>query len=447
MTMTSELISARTFLQKHFPTGGKVLCAVSGGLDSMCLLDLLCRQRDFSVTAAHFNHQLRGEAADRDEAFVRGWCAARGIPLAVGRGDTRGLAQREGRTIEEAARMLRYAFLEETAKSGGFDAIFTAHHADDNAETMLLNLIRGTGSAGLAGIPQIRGRIYRPLLRIGREQLVGYAAAHGVPHVEDETNELDDAARNILRHKVLPVLRQLNGRAVENMSAAAGILSRENEGMERLAAGLLERAAAEEDVSVSCRVLLDVPPALAERTVMQMLAAAAGRRKDFTAVHVEAVLDLAERGAGEVRLPYGLTARRLGDTLSISRREILEQTELCPDTPLRWGDCILTLMDRREGGGLALRDRREWESGTVTVAPVAPGDRLTLPGARGGRSVKRLCLERHIPLEERDRLPAIYADGRLAAVWRLGVDTEFLPEGETCRFIQIKQTEENDHEK
>ena len=96
---------------------------------------------------------------------------------------------------------------------------------------MLLNLIRGTGSAGLAGIPQIRGRIYRPLLRIGREQLVGYAAAHGVPHVEDETNELDDAARNILRHKVLPVLRQLNGRAVENMSAAAGILSRENEGM------------------------------------------------------------------------------------------------------------------------------------------------------------------------------------------------------------------------
>lgn len=446
--MTNELISAGAFLRKHFPAGGKVLCAVSGGLDSMCLLDFMCRQKGFSVTAAHFNHQLRGAAADRDEAFVRDWCAARGVPFVSGRGNTRALAMQEGRTIEEAARILRYAFLEETEKAGGFDAVFTAHHADDNAETMLLNLIRGTGSAGLAGIPQIRGSICRPFLRIGREKLAAYAAAHGVAHVEDETNELDDTARNVLRHQVLPVLRQLNGRAVENMSAAAGILSRENEGMERLAAGLLEQAAAEDGVSVSCQMLLDVPPALAERTVLQMLAAAAGHRRDFTAAHVAAVLDLADRGAGEVELPYGLTARKIGDMISVSRRKVLEEAALCPDVPLCWGGYTLTLLNHREGEGLALREQADCEDWTVTVAPAAPGDRLTLSGARGGRSVKRLCLDRHISLAERDTLPAFYVSGRLAAVWRLGVDAEFLPEGEACRFIQIiKETEEKQHEK
>ena len=103
MATTNELAAARAFLHRQFPRGGKVLCAVSGGLDSMCLLDFVCRQKDFSVTAAHFNHQLRGQAADRDEAFVRDWCAARDIPFAAGRGDTRALALREGRTIEEAA--------------------------------------------------------------------------------------------------------------------------------------------------------------------------------------------------------------------------------------------------------------------------------------------------------------------------------------------------------
>ena len=445
MATMSELTAARTFLRRHFPRGGKVLCAVSGGLDSMCLLDFLCRQKGFSVTAAHFNHHLRGEAADRDEAFVRDWCAGHGVPFVSGGGDTRALAEQERLTVEEAARKLRYAFLEETAKVGGFDAILTAHHADDNAETMLLNLIRGTGSAGLAGIPQVRGNIYRPFLRTGREKLEAYAAARGIPHVEDETNELDDAARNVLRHRVLPVLRQLNGAAVENMSAAAGILSRENEGMERLAAGLLKQAASGGDgVSVSCRLLLDVPLALAERTVLQMLAAAAGRRRDFTAAHVEAILDLADRGAGEVELPYGLLARKTGDELSVSRRETGEPAELRLNMTCRWGGYALTLLDRREGEGLALRGGVE----AVTVGPCPPGARLTLPGARGGRTVKRLCLDRRISLAERETLPAIYVDGRLAAVWGLGVDTEFLPEGEPCRFIQIiKETEENHHEK
>lgn len=116
MTMTSELAAAGTFLRGRFPNGGRVLCAVSGGLDSMCLLDFMTRQPGFSVGAAHFNHQLRGAEAHRDEQFVREFCAARNIPFTSGSGNTHALAEKEGLSVEEAARRLRYEFLNRAAE-------------------------------------------------------------------------------------------------------------------------------------------------------------------------------------------------------------------------------------------------------------------------------------------------------------------------------------------
>ena len=206
--------------------GDTALCAVSGGLDSMCLLDLLdqwCRERGANIAAAHFNHQLRGAASDRDERFVRDWCAAHDIPFASGDGDVKGFALSEGLSVEEAARELRYAFLRrEAAKLGPRARIYTAHHADDQAETVLFNLIRGTGTAGLAGMAVYQGDLVRPLLCVRRSELADYAAARGIPHVEDATNaDPEAAARNFLRLRVMPLLEELNPRAVEHISAAA----------------------------------------------------------------------------------------------------------------------------------------------------------------------------------------------------------------------------------
>ena len=187
--------------------GRPALCAVSGGLDSMCLLDLLdrwCRERDGRVVAAHFNHRLRGAEADRDETFVRDWCAAHDIAFVSGSGDVRGLMEREGLSLEEAARKLRYDFLrQEAEKLGQYIKIYTAHHADDNAETILFNLIRGTGVAGLTGMAYQQDGICRPLLDVTREELAAYAAARHIPHVEDTTNaDPGAAARNFLRLEV-----------------------------------------------------------------------------------------------------------------------------------------------------------------------------------------------------------------------------------------------------
>ena len=441
--MTTDFLSARTFLRRQFPNGGNILCAVSGGLDSMCLLAFMAEQPGFTVAAAHFHHGLRGDTADRDLHFVQDYCRAHHIPCFTGRGDTRRLAEETGQTVEEAARTLRYEFLQKTAADGGFDAIFTAHHADDNAETVLLNLLRGTGSAGLAGIPQRRGNICRPFLQLTRNQLEQYAAMWNLPHVEDETNELEDAARNVLRHRVLPVLKELNPCAVENIGRTARILSGENQVLEDAAIELTSQMVCrEEEVSISCTTLLSAPRSIAERAALQLLTAAAGHRKDLTAAHVEALLELAETVSptNRISLPYGLTARREGDTLRIEKNEILATVPLLPDRPVCWGDYTLTLLDHPAGEGIAIRPGEE----RLTVCPCAPSQRLYLPEGRGARSVKRLCIDQKIPLNERDRLPSIYADGRLAAVWKLGVTMEFIPQDTACRFIQIKKREKGD---
>ena len=451
MTMRNELISARTFLRKYFPHGGKVLCAVSGGLDSMCLLDFLCRQREFSVTAAHFNHRLRGAEADRDEQFVRDHCAARGIPFLSGSGDTRALAEREGLSVEEAARRLRYDFLTKTAADGGFDAIFTAHHADDNAETVLLNLVRGTGSAGLSGIPQVRGNICRPFLRIPRAELADYAAAHGVPHVEDATNEDPDAAaRNALRSSVMPVLRQINPKYVENIARTSAILREESDALESMARGLMDQVKVLPDgVCVPCLMLTDVPQAVAERAVLQLIAQVAGHRKDLTAAHVLAVLDLA-RGRTEekeVSLPYGLTARRKKYTLEITQRPArpVGQPIAVGDT-VEFGTAAVSLSEQDSPGALPMRLP---EGVPMTVTSWHPGDWLRVPGNRGPRSFKRLCAERGISPGERDALPVLRVGETHAADPVFGVQPDFAPcpGGQTVFLKFYKKTEESKYEK
>ena len=144
--------------------GSTVLCAVSGGADSMCLLHWLSRREGITLHAAHFDHRLRGAESDADAAFVRDWCRENGIPFHLGSADVRARAGEAGRGIEETARDLRYAFLRKTARDLGGAVIATAHNADDNAETLLLHLVRGTGLQGLAGIPPRRDALVRPLL-------------------------------------------------------------------------------------------------------------------------------------------------------------------------------------------------------------------------------------------------------------------------------------------
>ena len=452
MTTRTELLERAPFAVPP-RRGERVLCAVSGGLDSMCLLHMLdawCRERGGQLTAAHFNHRLRGAAADRDEAFVREICGQWDIPLAVGRKDVREHAKREGLSLEEAARSLRYAFLRRAAAEAGCRRIYTAHHAGDNAETVLLNLIRGTGLSGLTGMDWQRENLCRPLLGATREELEDYAARWSVPHIEDETNlDPDAAARNLLRLQVMPLLEELNPRAVEHICAAARRLREADRSLEADAA---ERTAHVEvrdgRVTLSVDELAHATEAVRLRMLLRLFDLLGVGRKDIGAAHLNAILDLTRRTAwgkeGRLSLPHNVTARYCRRWLILETRpQCLTEVQLVPGRPLKWGDYTLTLLDRGEGEGVAFSwQGRPGESPVVTVGPCPPGERLTLPGSRGSRSVKRLCLDRGISLAERDRLPAVYVNGVLAAVWRLGVDIAFAPGGGgPCRFIKIEETE------
>lgn len=194
-----------------FSQGDRIAVGVSGGADSVALLRFLAALRPqfgWDLVVCHIHHGLRGAEADRDECFVRALAEQLGLPCAVSRIDAAALALRDHISVEEAGRMARYAFFAQTAGEGG--RIATAHTLDDSIETVLMNLVRGTGLRGLCGIPRIRGNIVRPLLDCTRAEVEDYLGTLGQPYCTDSTNLTDDYTRNRIRHDILPRLCALN---------------------------------------------------------------------------------------------------------------------------------------------------------------------------------------------------------------------------------------------
>ena len=212
--------------------GDTIVCGLSGGADSVCLLTALLKlsaEMDFSVEAVHVNHCLRGDESDGDEDFCRRLCGELGVPFRAERRDVKSFAEENSLSVEEAARKVRYAVF--SSVSGG-KKIATAHNADDNLETMLLNLVRGSGIKGIAGIPPVRGNIIRPLLAVSRREIESYLLECDQDFVTDSTNLSDDYTRNKLRHNVIPVLKQINGSLTETAVGTARVLRSENDFIE-----------------------------------------------------------------------------------------------------------------------------------------------------------------------------------------------------------------------
>lgn len=428
-TRSIDLAPAARLCAQYLDKKRPVLCAVSGGLDSMCLLHYL-RASGYSVACAHFDHRLRGADSARDAAFVRAWCAENGIPFHSSSGDVLAHARAAGESVEEAARTLRYRFLRETAAALGAQLV-TAHHQNDNAETVLLNLIRGADVQGLRGMKPSQGGVVRPFLDVPRAALIAYAAENAIPHVEDATNaDPSAAARNYLRHEILPRMETLNPRAAEHIAAAARSLSALDDSIAREAEELLSRAgqAEQQAISLPLAALRGRSEAVCARVLLQMADALGIGRKDLSRRQIKAALALIARGdraSRSLSLPRGARLSVESGALTLARLPQLPSCALAADIPLRWGEYTLTRLSRPEGEGLALRALFDGE--TLCVRPCDAGAYLSLPGASGARSVRRLCRDRGISLARRDALPALYVGGALAAVWPLGVDAAFCP--------------------
>ena len=228
------LNTVRTYIQSRhlLSDGARVLVALSGGADSVCLLQMLL-EMGYSVTAAHCNFQLRGEESDRDELFVRSLCEELGVPLRVRHFQTDSYAREHGLSIEMAARELRYAWFEELRQETGSEAICVAHHKNDQAETLLLNLRRGTGFRGLEGMKPRNGRIVRPLLCLTRAQIETWCADNGFAFVTDSTNTDTTIRRNAIR----ALLASSSEAEIDHMAHTAELLQRYDALLEALLKG------------------------------------------------------------------------------------------------------------------------------------------------------------------------------------------------------------------
>ena len=346
------------YMTRHKMTepGGRVLAAVSGGADSMCLLEvlrMLRRRAGIELRVLHVHHGLR-ESAEGDLEHVSKYCRSAGIPFKAVRVDAGSYAAEAGMSVEEAARALRYGALEQAAREWENETarerengsapermneddgpgpaplcrIAVAHHIEDQAETVLFNLARGSRLTGLRGMRPVSGRIIRPLLEISRPEIEAFLVQRGISWCEDETNGDLRYARNLIRKEVMPLLLQINAGAVRHIARTAGEAAETEEFLRAETERALKRCCREAERSsgtegtavrqILIPELMKEPALMRRRAVYAVLAEAAGGKKDLQDVHVQAVLHLMEKqGNGELDLVRGVHVKKSYDTMYI----------------------------------------------------------------------------------------------------------------------------------
>ena len=435
------LARVRRGVERLVPQGGSVLVALSGGADSVALLFLLRALEaagDARIAgAAHLNHQIRGADADDDEAFCAALASRLGIPFVAGRVDVRTLARAQKRSLEDAARVARYAFLERAADGLSADVIAVAHTRDDQAETFLLRLLRGAGTRGLAAIHPRHGRVIRPVLDVDRAELREFLSAMGEPFRDDASNDDVTILRNRVRHELLPLLRTRFSPRVVDVLAREASLARQDE--EYLAARAIELSSRVVLVSeppgravrLDVRALRSAPPALASRVAWGALRHLAGPR-EVGYEHVEQLLALAadEVRQGAVSLP-GQHAVRLEHEIVLSpgrgRQAKTNSFAFLLSIPGEVQADGWTIAAELLPAGQAGPGRWEARGAEVGIAAGAvtlplgirgrrPGDRFRPLGAPGVRKLQDFLVDRKVARGDRERLPLV-VDAQDRIVW------------------------------
>ena len=405
----------KAFLRDY--RGQRIVCAVSGGADSMALLwgvYLLKDKLELDISVAHFNHQLRGAESNRDEAFVRDFCAGYGIDFVSG--STQVIAGPKG--LEAAAREARYAFLK-----GLPGKIATAHTADDNAETILMHLVRGTGLKGLGGIAPVNGNLIRPMLDITRAEVLAFLAEYSIPYVEDSSNSGDDFLRNRLRHHVMPLLKQENPSLSQNLTAMALRLRQDEQAL---------TAAAEKQYTDDVHQLRVMEPAIRSRVLSKMLLCAGVKEPEGAHIAAMEKLVYSQNPSARAAFPGGVVMARSYETIQAigESNTFVEQEITCPGEYVV-SDMKLTLFPNdsteRTKDSFAFTPK-----GKMVIRPRRSGDTIRLLG--GTKSVKKLLIDEKIPAPERDRIPVLADEEGVLAVLGFGGNLDRLSGDGTVRI-------------
>lgn len=407
--------------------GERVLVALSGGADSVALLAALL-DLGHPLTAAHFNHGWRGDESDADEAFARALCDELGVELAVGHG-SRNRGTGDG-GAEQAARLERYAFLAAVARAHGCTRIATGHTRDDQAETVLMRALRGSGPQGLAAIRRVReDGVVRPLLDVGRSEVLAYIARRSLRFVEDSSNLDHRFTRNRIRLDVMPQLRQLEPAVVRRLAGLADEMAEVAQRDEQIAAEILKRVC-EVDGGLVLARLSEWPLGLRSIAVRAWLRRQRGDLRRIDAAHIDAVVGC-DRSGTKIELPRGNTVVNEHGVLRLDASDAapLEQSaELGAGATLRFGayDLVVSAIEARDAASARLPEQL-WEA--VVDAERAPlpwrvrywraGDRVQPLGMHGHRKLSDVFIDAKVPRWQRHALPVLESRGEV--LWVPGV--------------------------
>ena len=389
--------------QEMLQPGDAVFCAVSGGADSMALLwamYLLREKLELQLAAVHFNHGLRGEESDRDEAFVRDFCQGYQIPFFCGTSQVE--SGKKG--LEAAARDARYRFFQTLPGK-----IATAHTADDNAETLLMHLVRGTGLKGLGGITPVRGNLIRPMLMVTRQEVLSFLESYSIPFVQDSSNETDAFLRNRLRHHVMPLLLQENPSLVENLSSTALRLRQDEQALAHAAPN-----------TNRISVLRELESSLRYRTLAGLLIQWGVREPEAEHVALLEQLVFSKKPSAKADFPCQVQVRRNYDFLEkVCVTEPFSSVKLnCPGRTEIPSLGIRVLCTKTEDQRIQPNSFSVNASGELYVRSRQPGDKIRMSG--GTKSLKELFIDRKIPADDRAKVLIVCDDAGILGVQGIG---------------------------
>lgn len=431
------------FAIEHSP----LVVGVSGGADSMALLDGLCRWKKSlgwtgKIIVAHLNHLLRGSESDADEEFVRMAAASLGLAFESERCDVSGIARARRGNLESVARDCRYDFLHRVALTSleaddlaASALILTAHNSDDQAETVLMRLLRGSGASGLTGIHPQRQlsravRLIRPLLNVDRATVLEHCRHYGIDFRTDQSNFSIEYLRNRVRHELLVTLRSYNGSISETLVRTAELLRDDEACLQELAGEHRQRAMVDGGLSIT--VLRNLPVALRRRVVRDWIAERRGGLARLTSAHFAAIEGLIERSQSgrRIELPGALVVQRIFDLLQLHDEStpLLSPQVLVPGEVVDFGDFWIMLDPGPEPAATLPPGGGRWTVRLSGEPPVTPwrvrarcaGDSLHPTGSRHRIKLKKLMIRHKIPLTKRDTWP-IVVTGEDQLVWVPGL--------------------------